>query len=544
MANIQAILLAVALLSCNGDDGLQIQRSRRIRKERRKLARTFMNFSPDKDVQDQARIDLDSREITNALRQNTKEGLAKAYKVYTEGAFSGVNSVLTLQNKLSISIAKGKAVYGMDGNQKNLEAKVFEEAPVGATTIEVEYLSSKDCHVRGVAALTRGCFFENGTITLGSPIEAIVDYSYDKTEDTYNSRTIQGFSTDAVDKMYKCDEGCPFEDYEKYYNYYGEFDYANRWIVAAFENAKTTFTNGNADFTAYSFVGMQEVIRVAATQMNIWMYIIREMEHALAMCVAKCAGDCDDDHAFPVSSWDEAVAFFFGSLQNGNANSGYLPYSYANGICRKFGTCGTLIFAQAKANLDVMDEFIGGQYNLNNGDCEAATLNKKKVVALMTVPLIQGVFLSAYNVDVLGQDDEMERATGAVSAAAVLPMIHHCNEIDATTIYNNMKVNGDKINFKQVKSALENNYDCLGITCDDIGGLLNSDRSKDNEFLDGAEACGIEVEAPSASPQIEASVGEKKPVSIEFAIGLSVGCVLFAAVMLAIYEYLFGVKWY
>jgi len=501
-----------------------------------------MNFSPTEDVQDQARIDLDQREITLALRQNTKEGFAKAYKVYTEGAFSGVNSVLTLQNKLSISIARGKVVYGLNGNQKNLEAKVSEEALVGATTIKVQYLSSKDCHVNGVAALTKGCFFENGTITLGSPIEAIIDYSYNKTADTYNKRTIQGFSTDAGKKMYTCDDGCPFEDYEKYYNYYGEFDYANRWIVAAFGNAKTTFTNGNADFTAYGYVGMQEVIRIATTQMNIWMYIIREMEHALAMCVTKCDQDCDSDHAFPVSSWDEAVAFFFGSLEDGRANSGYLPYSYANGICRKFGTCGTLIFAQAKANLDIMDEFIGGQFNLNNGDCEAAVVNKKKVVSLMTVPLIQGVYLAAYNVDVLGLDDEKERATGAVYAAAVLPLIHHCNELNATTIYNNMKVNGDRINFEQVKNALENNYECLGILCDDIGGLLNTDRSGD--YLEGAEPCGLKVAEPSAAPQVEASVGEKDGVPIEFAIAVSVGCVLFAAIMLAIYEYFFGVKWY
>jgi len=341
--------------------------------------RSFMNFSPDEDVQDQSRIDLDQREITKALEKKTEAGLARAYKVYREGAFSGVYSVLTLEGRLGLPVEKGLSVQGASENNRVITAKVYEEALVNATTIKVRYHSSKECHVNGVEALTAGCFAPNGTLYLGDDVLNIVQYSYNITEDTINGRTIQGFSTNANPKMYSCEQGCPYEDYEKFYNYYGVFDYADHWIVAAFEKAKTSFTNGDADFTSYGFIGQQEVIRIAATQMNIWMYIIREMENALDICTAGCVENCKNEHAFPVSSWDEAVAFFFGSLEDGRANSGYLPYSYANGICRKFGTCGTLIFAQAKANLDIMEQFIGGQDNLNDGDCEAAAETRRRL---------------------------------------------------------------------------------------------------------------------------------------------------------------------
>jgi hypothetical protein len=35
----------------------------------------------------------------------------------------------------------------------------------------------------------------------------------------------------------------------------GVFDYANQWVLSAFEGSKTSFSNGNADFSLYSFTG-------------------------------------------------------------------------------------------------------------------------------------------------------------------------------------------------------------------------------------------------------------------------------------------------
>ena len=50
--------------------------------------------------------------------------------------------------------------------------------------------------------------------------------------------------------MYRC-ENCPYATYDKYYKYYGKFDYANQWVLSAFNKGMTDFLNGNADFSAY-----------------------------------------------------------------------------------------------------------------------------------------------------------------------------------------------------------------------------------------------------------------------------------------------------
>lgn len=35
----------------------------------------------------------------------------------------------------------------------------------------------------------------------------------------------------------------------------GAFDYADKWVMAAFGGARTSFSNGNADFGLYDFEG-------------------------------------------------------------------------------------------------------------------------------------------------------------------------------------------------------------------------------------------------------------------------------------------------
>ena len=82
---------------------------------------------------------------------------------------------------------------------------------------------------------------------------------------------------------------------------------------AAFNGGSTSFSNGNADFGGYSEVGRTEAIKKGTAYMNIWMYVIREMEDALDDCKEGCTlENCNDD---PVHAWDEAVAFYTGSLE-------------------------------------------------------------------------------------------------------------------------------------------------------------------------------------------------------------------------------------
>ena len=55
-------------------------------------------------------------------------------------------------------------------------------------------------------------------------------------------------STTAEEKMFRC-ENCPFATYAKFREYYGYFDYADKWIQAAFDGTGTkVFARGNGEF--------------------------------------------------------------------------------------------------------------------------------------------------------------------------------------------------------------------------------------------------------------------------------------------------------
>lgn len=282
--------------------------------------------------------------------------------------------------------------------------------------------------------------------------------------------------------MFKC-ANCPYKDFKQYYEYYGVFDYAHQWVTAAFDGTRTNFANGNADFNSYTLVGREEAAQKGTAYMNIFMYVIRELEDALDDCKIGCM-QCNDD---PVHAWDEGVAFYTGSLEGQTGEgSGNLLYALADKRCENYGTCGTRgdeSQGTSKANYDIFKEFAAGQFNLNVGNCEGARVNKEKIAELMAIPLIQGTLRYAYKVDRLA-GQEKEKAEGAVFAAAVLPKLHACNEADATTVFENMGVGAGSTDFAKVKKAFEANYKCLGVTCADVGGLLNG-----NEYYEDATPC-------------------------------------------------------
>jgi len=58
--------------------------------------------------------------------------------------------------------------------------------------------------------------------------------------------------------------------------------------------------------------------------------------------------------------------------------------------------------------------------------------------------------------------------------------VHKCSAADAKTIYDNTKIGGASTDFTAVKAAFERNYECLGVTCANIGGY-----SKDGVYKAG-----------------------------------------------------------
>ena len=234
---------------------------------------------------------MDQQAIENQLALGTSEGRQNALKVYTNGAYSKSFAVLTLDAALANEVGADVEVIGKTAGGDEVRGTVMETASAGATTLRVQYATTSvqdsyvGCQVGGNPdPKTDGCkcaclacfvgktdmflwilkcdflscfssagFQPSGSVTVGAFGD--VAYSYNVASDNLNGRTIQGFSTDAKAKMYEC-EFCPYKTYEKFYDYYGAFDYANQWVLSAFNQGSTDFTNGKADFSKFGDEGL------------------------------------------------------------------------------------------------------------------------------------------------------------------------------------------------------------------------------------------------------------------------------------------------
>jgi hypothetical protein len=321
------------------------------------------------------------------------------------------------------------------------------------------------------------------------------EYKYDVREENFNGRYLKRLSSDADQAMRPCPQCGYYPDFKKFVDYYGNVDYAHRWINAAFYGEQTNFENGrgNADFGIMGKTALVEAISKGSVYMSVLMFVIRGLEEAISECNACTGGTCGDA---VVHSLDQAVAFYAGSLEGRDGSGqGVLMYNLADKRALNFKTAGEnsdSLEGTSYINIEVIREFQRAQLLLLEKDCASAEIAKTKIVNLMKVPLIQGVLRYAY-VREFGNPgtDELSmkvEAEGASFAAAVLPWVHACERVDADIIYDTMRVGSEpsqQDSFKEVKQAFERNYKCLGISCSDVGGQWAVDG-----YAPGAEPCG------------------------------------------------------
>jgi len=378
----------------------------------------------------------------------------------------------------------------------------------GATEIHVQYDITADqtnhvsCRVGGLSDETTikpqydGCLANTGSLNVNGES---LSYSYDMKENNDNAITLAGFSKDAKEKMYLCDT-CPFPDYEIFFKYYGQYDYGHQYIMASLDKSETDFTNGNADFSSYDYDGRTQIIKKAAAYMNTLMYSIREMEKALDICSKEVVDNSDSVH-----SWDKAVTYYTGSKEGEDGSgSGKMSYALADKRCTNFRTCGgenvgsfDFDFGPSRANTEIFQQFKQGQENIVNGDCAAAKINKEKITRLYQVPNIQGTLRYSY-IQYTEQFGDKQEAEGTVFMASVIPYVHKCNETDAKIIYDATAVGGntEKIDFPAIKAAFERNYECMGLTCEEVGGIY---KKVEEEYYADTKPCNF-VETASETP--------------------------------------------
>jgi hypothetical protein len=379
--------------------------------------------------------------------------------------------------------------------------------------------------------LTFPGFAPNGTVSFLLPgvfdttQATSYDYEYDIRKENYNGRFLKRFSITADETMRPCPTCGYFRDFQKFFNFYGNVDYADKWISAAFYSEQTNFENGrgNADFAGYNKEALTEAISKGSAYMSVLMYVIREMEDAIYTCTIA--------DAEAVHSLDEAVAFYAGSLEgrDGSGN-GVLVYNLADKRSIDFRTAGEKgneMTGTSYVNIQVVKEFQRAQLFLLERDCESAEITKRNIVNYMKVPLVQGVLRYAYIREYLTPTEEevaeVAEAEGATFAAALLPWLHDCDSVDADIVYDITRIgsaNKQVGGFKRVKKALERNYKCMGITCGDVGGLWTADG-----YAPNAKPCGNGAAGAAAGAE-DSNVGK----IIGSIIGVSLGlCLLFFA---------------
>merc|ERR1712087_383388 len=429
----------------------------------------------------------EAMEIQLALANDQSYAAAKA--IYQEGAFSKNVASITLSSALPANAEKGTAISGVDADGNVVSGKAYEDNVAGANTILVQYKTSDSqanyvgCQVgANPNPNTKGCFAPTGTLSIGG---ASVGYSYDPLVDNIAKRSIAGFSTAAQKKMAEC-ANCPYVTYEAFWNYYGEYDYANQIVLAAFNGEATNFRNFNNDFGLYGFTGREQIIKKGTAYINIWMYVIREMEDALDDCQEACTiENCNDD---PVHAWDEAVAFYTGTLEGADGSgSGKLAYALADKRCQNFKTCGDMAdqtTGSSKVNMEIFKNFGVGKQKLLAGQCASVRTEKANIEMLMTIPLIQGTLRYAWKTDNEAYSEKAE-AEGTVFALGVAPLVAKCDPAAAEVIASNLVVGqAGTCDFPAVKAAFESVYDCMGVDPAMVGGLY--DDATGEYFVDAA----------------------------------------------------------
>ena len=464
--------------------------------------------------------------MKSALKSSADYVTAKA--IYSTGAHSKPSAVCTLVSPATLGAAVSKSTkisYTTNNGDSVVSGKAYTTYAATDTVITFTYPVSEDqvqdvstqCYVGGMAVAdqsTLGCIATGtGSNTAAGDSQFTisgVSTTFTATCVNRGKRTLQGFSTGAQAKMYDCPSdstkayanGCPYTSYKPYYDYYGDYSYADSLVTAALDKTATptTWTNGAQDFTSGDGATDEarvEFIKKGTAYMHAWMYVIREYEDAIDDCIN---GDltANAGSSGAVHAWDEGVAFFVGSLLKPEDAStatistldkkGELAYTLGNKRCKNYKTCGSNggeLYGEAMANSKLMDLFHAGQQKLLVGKCGDVVPIKNEIVSQMTVPLVQSTLRYAYKVAVLSGGAK-EKGEGAVFAAAVLPQLHACEPAAAATVYNAMNINAAAIiaaDYMAVKAAFEGCYEKMGITCSDVGGLWNS--GTDAYYKDG-----------------------------------------------------------
>ena len=301
-----------------------------------------------------------------------------------------------------------------------------------------------------------------------------------------------------------------------------------------------TFTKsaclGTGDFAeslsnpVISKISKAEGCQKGSQYLNVWMYVIHEMEEAIEDCLESVS---------PSTHWDESVAFYTGSRTLLNptttAGLGVFQYGLAEKKCPLFKTCvltgdDTLLYKSA-ANQKVFELFSEGSNYLKAGQCANLATVKEAIVKQMTVPLMQGVMQYLYLSKTTTDLEKLEKARAELwsFASSLLPLIDKYSPTVAATLKNNAYIKNAvtvQDGYQAVKASLESVYGAIGISCSDVGGWIDSTTSN---YASGMEPCvdsSTSSVASSSTSDSKTNMSASAPIAIALIIIVLLLCLV------------------
>ena len=267
--------------------------------------------------------------------------------------------------------------------------------------------------------------------------------------------------------------------------YGGDAEYANNFIEP--------IILGTGDFGAASAIARQEMATKGTQYVTMYMYVLRELYDAVDDCKAQDQADNTDD----VHAWDEGWAFYAGSLEGTDGTGkGEILHALAEKRASNYNPANDV-------NADLLAMFKEGKDLLNDahGDmtkCDSVAALIPNMVAKMNVPLLQGAMRYAHKMTAAVGGGDKEAAEGWAFATAILPLIDECNSGAAATIKKNQEfgiASPMADDEETVFMAYQSVFECLGVTCDDIGELAGAPEcSLFSDTLDaGGDAAGVKA---------------------------------------------------
>lgn len=250
--------------------------------------------------------------------------------------------------------------------------------------------------------------------------------------------------------------------------FWGDWDYANKHLLAAMDGRNSP---------KYGMYGSGALAKTAAARQQIIKKVIKfslipqYVQHEFALSMRdykKGLFEGSSEH------WDEAWAFYAGSLENGSGN-GFSAYILAEKRSKNFGTRSG---GRSSVNTRMLAAMTKGKGQVSKaGQLGAVIKTTKCLRGLMAVPAIQGCLRYSYRVS----DPKVapasalakESAEAWAFCSAALPGLASVDRAAAGRVRTETYLSGVKrINWPVVRDAFgAKNLNKMGLRCADVGSL-------------------------------------------------------------------------